>query len=615
MRGLGGGDRLGGGHGGSHGGSRREAKAKPGWGVVLRESMVLMRQHRGRLLAGLGLLAVSRVAALVPPASAGFLLDTIVKNHRSDLIWPLAGAVVLATVVQAITGFGLSQLLGVAAQRAIHELRLELHWHVLRLPVSRFDATQSGQLVSRVMNDAEGIRNLIGNGIVQLVGGLVTAAAVFVILLWLNWQLTLAVAGMLALFGIGTALALTRLRPVFRDRGQVQSEINGRMTQILGGIRAVKAYAAEPREQEAFRSGAERLFGLVRTTITGFSILTALGTLVIGGASAALVVIGGRALLDGSMSPGQLFMYVMYVALMTAPVLQIAAIGTQITEAFAGLDRIRELRAQATEDADAAGRQPCPRLAGAVELRDITFGYAADRPVLHNVSLRAEPGQTIALVGPSGSGKTTLVSLIMGFHRPQGGAILLDGHDLAGIRLDSYRRQLGVVLQDNVVFDGTVRENLLFARPDATNDELRTAATAAAALGFIEEMERGWDTVVGERGVKLSGGQRQRLAIARALLADPRILILDEATSALDSESEAEVQAALARLRAGRTSFVIAHRLSTIRSADQILVLEDGRIVEHGRHAELLAAGGLYRRLHDRQAGLAAELYRNPGEA
>jgi len=490
-----------------------------------------------------------------------------------------------------------------------------LHWHVLRLPVANFDATQSGQLVSRVMNDAEGIRNLVGNGIVQLVGGLVTAATVFVILLWLNWQLTVAVAGMLAVFGIATAIALTRLRPVFRERGQIQAEITGRMTQVLGGIRAVKAYAAEPREQDAFRAGAERLFSRIQTTITGFSILTALGTLVIGGASAVLVLIGGHALIAGTMTSGQLFTYVMYVALMTAPVLQIAAIGTQITEAFAGLDRIRELRAQVTEDADSAGRAVCPRLHGEVRLEGVVFGYNPARPVLHGLELTAKPGQTVALVGPSGSGKTTLVSLVMGFHRPQAGRIVLDDHDLAGIRLDSYRRQLGVVLQDNVVFDGTVRDNLIFARPDATQEQIEAAAEAAAALGFIRELDKGWDTVVGERGVKLSGGQRQRLAIARALLADPRILVLDEATSALDSESEAEVQAALARLRHGRTTFVIAHRLSTIRSADQILVLDAGNIVERGTHDQLLAAGGLYRRLHDRQAGLAAEQYRNPGEA
>jgi ABC-type multidrug transport system fused ATPase/permease subunit len=602
---------MGGGGGHRHGGGKSKA---PGWGVVLRESAELMRAHRGRLLGGLGLLAISRAAALVPPASAGWLLDRVVGQGRHDELPWLAVAVVVATLVQAGAGFALSQLLGVAAQRAIHDLRLVLHWHVLRLPVARFDATQTGQLVTRVMSDAEGIRNLVGNGIVQLVGGLVTAAAVFVILLWLNWQLTLAVAGMLAVFGVGTGFALTRLRPVFRERGQIQAEITGRMTQVLGGIRAVKAYAAEPREQEAFRASAERLFTRIRTTITGFSLLTALGTLVIGCASAALVLIGGQALIAGSMSAGQLFTYVMYVALMTAPVLQIASIGTQFTEAFAGLDRIRELRAQATEDADAAGRQPCPRLNGSVRLEGVVFGYDPARPVLHGIDLDAAPGQTIALVGPSGSGKTTLVSLVMGFHRPQGGRILLDGQDLAGIRLDSYRRQLGVVLQDNVVFDGTVRDNLIFARPEATQAELEAAAGAAAALGFIAEMDKGWDTVVGERGVKLSGGQRQRLAIARALLADPRILVLDEATSALDSESEAEVQGALARLRHGRTTFVIAHRLSTIRSADQILVLEAGRIVERGTHDQLLAGAGLYRRLHDRQAGLAAELYRNPGE-
>jgi ABC-type multidrug transport system fused ATPase/permease subunit len=603
------------GHGGGGHKGRREPSKAPGWGVVLRESALLLREHRARLGAGLILLGVSRGAALVAPASAGILLDRVVGGHRPDLLWPLAGAVLAAALVQAASGFALSQLLGVAAQRAIHRLRLELHWHVLRLPVSRFDAAQSGQLVTRVMNDAEGIRNLVGTGIVQLVGGLLTTTIVFSILLWLNWQLTLAVAGLLAVFGAATAIALTRLRPVFRERNQIQSEIVGRMTQILGGIRAVKAYAAEGREQDAFRAGAERLFGHIRTSITGFSWLGALATLVVGISAAVLILFGGQAMLAREMTAGQLFTYVMYVALMTAPVLQIAAIGTQMTEAFAGLDRMRELRAQPTEDADAAGRTVCPPLSGAVELREVVFGYDPQRPVLHGLNLSAEPGQTIALVGASGSGKTTLVSLVMGFHRPQSGSILLDGADLAGIRLDSFRRQLGVVLQDNVVFDGSVRDNLLFARPDATQDQLDAAAEAAAALGFIRELAQGWDTTVGERGVKLSGGQRQRLAIARALLADPRILVLDEATSSLDSESEAEVQAALARLRRGRTTFVIAHRLSTIRSADQILVLEAGRIAERGRHDELLATGGLYRRLHDRQAGLGAELYRNPGEA
>ncbi len=587
---------------------------KIGWGVVLRESAELLRRHRGRMLVGLVLLIIGRAASLVPPASAGWLIDHIVKEHRPDLLWPLAGAVLAATVIQAATGFALSQLLGVAAQRAIHDLRLELHWHVLRLPVARFDATQSGSLVTRVMSDAEGIRNLIGNGIVQLVGGLVTATVVFAILMYLNWQLTVAISVLLAAFGVVTAITLARLRPTFRARNQVQAEITGRMTQVLSGIRAVKAYAAEPREQAAFQATAERLFGMIRGTITGFSLMTAVGMLVVGLSAAVLLVLGGQGLLAGTMTPGELFSYVMFVALMTAPVFQIAAIGTQITEAFAGLDRIRDLRSQSTEDADAAGRKPCPRLNGRVELDRVVFGYNPEKPVLHGVSLTAEPGQTVALVGPSGSGKTTLVSLILGFHRPQGGRILLDGTDLADLRLDSYRRQLGVVLQDNVVFDGTVRDNLLFARPGATEAELLAAAEAAAARGFIEAMEKSWDTVVGERGVRLSGGQRQRLAIARALLADPRLLVLDEATSSLDSESEAEVQAALARLRQGRTTFVIAHRLSTIRAADQILVLDGGNIVERGRHDALLAVGGLYRRLHDRQAGALAEIYRNPGE-
>ena len=589
-------------------------KRKTDYAVAWTETRALMWQHRRTLAVGLVLMLINRGAGLVLPGSVKWIVDEGMLKGRQDLVAKLAVAAGIATVIQAASSFALSQVISVAAQRAITVLRRRVQARLLRLPIAFFDATQSGVLINRVMNDAEGIRNLIGTGIVQLVGGSLTAIIALGYLFYLNWFLTACTLGFLAIFGGVMAYAFQRLRPIFRDRSKIQAEVSGRLGQAMGGARVVKVYTAEKREEIVFTKGAHRLFRNIASTITGTSGIAAISTVIIGAVGVLILTVGGRAVSAGTMTIGELVSYIFFVGLVSFPVVQMASIGTQITEAFAGLDRIHEILTTPTEDDDDQQREVLHEVDGAVVFEDVSFEYRPGVPVLRDVRFTAPAGSTTALVGSSGSGKSTLISLILAFNRPQSGRITIGGQDLAHLKLRDYRATLGVVLQDNFLFDGTVADNIAFSKPGATMAEVREAARIAHCDGFVHAFPDGYDTVVGERGVKLSGGQRQRVAIARAVLADPHILILDEATSSLDSESEREIREALRTLRTGRTTFVIAHRLSTIRSADQILVLEEGRIVERGTHAELMALGGRYKVLHDTQHAVETDLFLNPGE-
>jgi ABC-type multidrug transport system fused ATPase/permease subunit len=595
-------------------GDKKKQKKKLRLSSVRREARELLWRHRRTLALGFVLMVVNRAAGFVLPVSTKFVIDDVLLEGATDLLFPIAGAVAVATLVQAATSFGLSQVVSVAGQRAIADMRRRVQAHVLRMPTSYFDRTKSGVLLARVMEDANGIRNLVGTGIIQLVGGLLTAAAALVLLFWLNWQMTLGALTLLALFAGVMFYSFRKLRPIFRERYEITSQVSGRLSEALGGVRTLKVYTAEKREERVFTRGVFTLFRNIASTITGTSLVTAASTLIVGAISVLIIIMGGRAFLAGTMTIGDLASYVILVGFMAAPLVQIAGIGTQITDAFAGLDRIRELLEMGTELDDDREREAVGDLRGEVAFEEVWFEYEEDTPVLKGVSFHAPAGSTTALVGPSGSGKSTLISLVLAFAKPQEGRVLVDGRDLRGLRLPDYRSRIGVVLQDNFLFDGTIRENISFSRPGATDAEIRDAAKVANADEFVEAFEKGYDTIVGERGVKLSGGQRQRIAIARAILADPRILVLDEATSSLDSESEALIKEGLAALRRGRTTFVIAHRLSTIVSADQILVLDQGRIVERGPHAELRWAGGLYQRLYEMQHRVETDAFVNPGE-
>ena len=579
-----------------------------------REARTLLHQHRQALALGLALMVVSRAAGFVLPASTKYLIDHVLAQHNSHLLMPLALAVGVATLIQALTSYANSQVVSVAAQRAIMTMRQRVQDHILHLPIRYFDTTKSGVIIARVMNDAEGIRNLVGTGLIQLVGGVLTAALALGVLFWLNWKLTLATLVFLAAFGGAMAVAFNRLRPLFKARSEITADITGRLAESIGGVRILKVYVAEDRESGIFKAGAERLFRNIAGTITGVSAITAFSTAIVGGIGVLIMVVGGRAIFAGRMTLGDLIMYTFFVGLMAAPVMQIANIGTQVSEAFAGLDRIREILDLPTEDQEDLNRASLPTVTGQVTFEDVHFEYETDTPVLRGISFEVPSGSTVALVGSSGSGKSTIIGLLMAFNRPQQGRILVDGHDLQTVRLKDYRAKLGVVMQDNFLFDGTVAENIGFAKPGATREEIEAVGRVAYVGEFVDRFEAGYDTVVGERGVKLSGGQRQRVAIARAILADPRVLILDEATSSLDSESEAMIRDGLRKLRTGRTTFVIAHRLSTIETADQILVIEGGAIVERGRHAELVNLGGRYKQLYDRQQGSELDKFINPGE-
>ncbi len=590
---------------------KKKAFATPGaWA----EARTLVRTHRNRLVLGMGLMLISRGAGFVVPAMSAYVVDDVIGNGQSDLLVWLALGAAAATLVQASTGFALSQVLGVAAQRAITEMRKRVQRHVTRLPISYFDSTKTGVLISRVMTDAEGIRNLVGTGLAQLVGGFLTATVGLAALFYLNWRLTVVTLSILVLFGLVMTTMFKKLRPLFRERGKINAEVTGRLGETLGGVRIIKAYSVEKREQLVFAKGAHRLLRNVAQTVTGVSASTSAASLAIGMIGALMILMGGRAIIAGDWTVGAMLQYMVFTGVVVAPVISIASIGTQITEAFAGLDRIREILGTSTELDEDASRASIEELHGDVALDGVTFAYNEGEPVLRDVSLSASAGTTTALVGSSGSGKSTLVSLVMAFNRPQEGRVLVDGRDLSTLKLADFRRQLGVVLQENFLFDGSVASNISFARRHATRAEIEEVSRIAHADEFIRGFPEGYDTIVGERGIKLSGGQRQRVAIARAILADPRILILDEATSSLDSESESLIQDGLRALRRGRTTFVIAHRLSTIQSADQIVVLEHGQIVERGTHAELLAAAGRYRELYDTQYRFEEDRFINPGE-
>ena len=589
-------------------------KKKPDLRKVMPEVWRLIRPRRWLLLFGLLLMAVNRVAGLVLPWSSKTLIDNIMHQHQGNKLLPLVGVVFAATAIQAVTSFSLTQLLSKAAQRMITELRKEVQRHIGRLSVSFYDSNRTGVLVSRIMTDVEGVRNLIGTGLVQFLGGLMTALMVFAYLLYISRNMTLIVFGVIAVFVIVLQRAFRTIRPIFRDRGRINAEVTGRLTESLGGVRVVKGYFAEEREANVFGEGVQRLLDNVMRSITATSALSFAATTVMGVVGGIVMLLGGHAVLNHQLTVGSYFQYTFFLAIMIAPVFQMVNIGTQITEAVAGLDRTMEILSERDEFSDPARVTRLDTIRGEVRFEDVRFSYDPEKPVLRGISFDSQPGTVTALVGSSGSGKSTIISLICAFHKPDSGCVLVDGIDLASVRLDSFRNQLGVVLQESFLFDGTIRENVVFSHPDATEEQFLSACRIARVDEFADRFAEGYATIVGERGVKLSGGQRQRLSIARAILADPRILILDEATSSLDSESEAMIQQGLSYLMQGRTTFVIAHRLSTIRRADQILVIEGGLIVERGIHESLYSLGGRYYDLYTRQHGLETNLFLAPGE-
>ncbi len=591
-----------------------QPKKKADLKKVMPEIWRLVRPRRWLLAFGLVLMAINRVAGLVLPLSAKPFIDQVLRHHHAEKLLPLVGAVFGATAIQAITSFSLTQLLSKAAQRMIADLRKQVQQHIGLLPVSFYDSNRTGVLVSRIMTDVEGVRNLIGTGLVEFVGGLLTATLAFILLLRSSHRMTLIVFAVVAVFVIVLSNAFRTIRPIFRERGKISAEVTGRLTESLGGVRVVKGYHAETREAGIFAQGVQRLLDNVMRSLTATSALSFAATTVLGVVGGMVMLLGGHAVLGGAMTEGAYVQYTMLLAFMIAPVFQMVNIGTQLTEAVAGLDRTMEILSEKDEFSDPNRTVALGEIRGDVAFEDVRFSYEPDKPVLHGISFESRPGTVTALVGSSGSGKSTIISLICGFHNPDSGRILVDGVDLSTVKLDSFRSQLGVVLQESFLFDGTIRENVVFSYPDATEAQFLDACRIARVDEFAERFPEGYDTIVGERGVKLSGGQRQRLSIARAILANPRILILDEATSSLDSESEQMIQHGLSYLMQGRTTFVIAHRLSTIRRADQILVIESGSILERGTHDTLYALGGRYYDLYTRQHGLETNLFLAPGE-
>ncbi len=592
----------------------KSEKRKSAW-KNLPDVWALIKPRRGLLSLGFVLMAINRVSGLVLPGSMKYFVDNVVLHKQVQLLTPIVLAVLGATVVQGLTSFSLTQLLSKSAQKMITELRRQVQAHIGRLPIAFYDANKTGVLVSRIMSDVEGIRNLVGTGLVEFAGGLMTAAIALVYLIHTSVTMTALAFSILLVFGFGISWAFKTIRPIFRARPKITAEVTGRLTESLGGVRVVKGYHAEAREEKIFATGVQRLLENILKTLTATSLMSLSGALLLGIVSVLMMEFGGHKMLSGSMTPGQWFAYNAFLAFLIAPVFQIVAIGTQITEAITGLERTREILNEKLEDDEPGRTQTLDRVNGLVEMENVSFAYDTRKEVLHEVSFRSEPGTVTALVGPSGAGKSTIIGLIAAFYGPSSGRELVDGVDLSTVKLNSYRTQLGVVLQETFLFDGTIRENVAFARPNASEKEILAACQIARVDEFAESFENKYDTVVGERGVKLSGGQKQRVSIARAILADPRILILDEATSSLDSESEALIQEGLRYLMRGRTTFVIAHRLSTIRRADQILVVEAGRIIERGTHETLYALGGRYYDLYTKQHAVEANLFLAPGES
>ena len=582
--------------------------------TLLPEVWSLMKPRRTLLLIGAMLMIINRVCGLALPISSKFLIDNVMRQGHLNLLLPIVLGVILATVIQGVTSYTLTQLLSKAGQRLIYQMRIRIQEHIGRLPVAFYDANKTGTLVSRIMSDVEGIRNLIGTGLVELVGGLLTAVIATVLLFRTSATMTVLVLVIVITFSLVLQRAFKTVRPIFRERGKITAEVTGRLTETLGGVRVIKGYHAEEREAGVFAKGAERLLNNVFQSLTTISLMTLASTVLMGLVGALIMFLGARQVAAHRLDIGEFVMYTALLAFMIAPIVQIVNIGTQISEALAGLERTRQILRERPEDEDPLRTNILPIINGHVQFDHVSFAYEEGKPVLHDVSFDALPGTVTALVGSSGSGKSTIIGLINAFHSPKEGKVLVDGFDLSTVALSSYRLQLGLVLQESFLFDGSIRDNVAFSRPAATDEQIMEACRIARVDEFAANFPEGYSTIVGERGVKLSGGQKQRVSIARAILADPRILILDEATSSLDSESESLIQAGLSYLMQGRTTFVIAHRLSTIRRADQILVVEGGRIIERGNHEQLFAARGRYYDLYMRQHGLEANLFLAPGE-
>jgi len=591
----------------------KKAKKKIDWSS-LPEIWALIHPRRGILLLGFVLMAINRVAGLILPGSTKYLIDDVIGKKHVRLLVPIVLAVVAATIVQGLTSFTLTQLLSKSAQRMISDLRKQVQAHIGRLPVSFYDTNKTGVLVSRIMSDVEGVRNLIGTGLVEFVGGLMTAVLALIVLLRISTVMTVVAFVVLSGFALFLNKAFSTIRPIFRARPKINAEVTGRLTESLGGVRVVKGYHAEDREEGVFAGGVQRLLDNVLKTLTATSLMSLSGATLMGIVSAVVMFLGARQILAGTMTLGTFFTYIFFLGLLVAPVFQIVAIGTQITEAITGLERTREILNESMEDQDPKRAVVLGRIEGRAEFDEVHFSYETNKEVLHGISFTSEPGTVTALVGPSGSGKSTIIGLLAAFYTPTKGRVLVDGVDLSTVKLSSYRTQLGVVLQETFLFDGTIRENVAYGRPAASEEEILAACRIARVDEFAEGFEKKYDTIVGERGVRLSGGQKQRVSIARAILANPRILILDEATSSLDSESESLIQEGLRYLMRGRTTFVIAHRLSTIRRAEQILVVQDGRLLERGTHETLYAARGRYYELYTKQHAVETNLFLAPGE-